>query len=794
MSQDENKIKKINDSSNIRFVDSKNAKSILSSSLMKAEKKDINTLLDAVNKLDEIDSFQDTSPVPVIEPEEDEIVINAPEQEEATPVEETKEEKEVQPNPFIIIERPAKENNNTLNEQTEEIEVLDESFLNEDIPDDAMQQFLAANNYQAPEEVKEVPQTLEEEFAQPKENIFKKLINRIPTKNRLPIACVLIILFIIGGIFFVRHEIKTHTYEIILKGDETIVLYEGGLYKENGALVFNYKKENKTNLLKVKAKVDTDKVGDYYVTYSVNSIWKKNVITRKVTVLKNPLDDIYFSLNGDDVISLKINTKFNDPGFNIRSDDNVDYSKYVTITSNLNNKKLGTYEIKYLFKINKKQQELVRKVNVVGDRYTVDYYRYATRDNLDVKIISNINNFSFFIVDGKKIESDTITYTVTNNGRYVFEMYDTNGRKEDVTFTVNNIDRTAPTGTCSALMSSSNNTTTFNLNIKDDGIIKDYTYNNLSYTNPTFVVDRIVKSGSVIVSDMAGNTSNINCSYNYDQIRPSSYNNVVMRFNGSTLKYWIEKPTGTYIITHIWVEDPYNQFKVGMPKKFPQLEKANKIMAIANEKYGYYSKAMIGANASGFVSNTFNIAIAKKYPKWKYSSKSPLVIIDGKVLRDYTNLKQVGGAGTLTYGIKSNGYFSSYYVNSPTDMAGNKKNAQLAISDGVKYTFAFGPYLVRSGKLNTGLSAIPDIRQAIGQIDKNNFVIVSNTVGVNNRISGLSLRTLGNIMYKLGCREAYNLDGGGSTNLMYKNRNTNTINSIIYKNRDVADVLFFVEK
>ena len=118
----------------------------------------------------------------------------------------------------------------------------------------------------------------------------------------------------------------------------------------------------------------------------------------------------------------------------------------------------------------------------------------------------------------------------------------------------------------------------------------------------------------------------------------------------------------------------------------------------------------------------------------------------------------------------------------------------MAINDGVKYTFAFGPYLVRSGELHKGLSNIPDVRQAIGQIDKNNFVIITNTVGINNRISGLSLKRLASIMYSLGCREAYNIDGGGSTNLMYKNRNTNTINGIVTKNRDVADVLYFVEK
>ena len=49
-------------------------------------------------------------------------------------------------------------------------------------------------------------------------------------------------------------------------------------------------------------------------------------------------------------------------------------------------------------------------------------------------------------------------------------------------------------------------------------------------------------------------------------------------------------------------------------------------------------------------------------------------------------------------------------------------------------------------------------------------------------------------MYSLGCKEAYNTDGGGSTNLIYKNRNTNTYSGIVTTNRDVADILYFVEK
>ena len=686
-----------------------------------------------------------------------------------------------------------------LQEAVDKLDEIDSIYTEEDI-----QNSLMANNYDAPEE--ETTPIEEEEIEEPSNRIsFKELlielknkfilfIKNLPVKVKRILYGLLGILVIILFVLFVRYEKKIHTYKMVINGEEVVSLYEGGLYKEKGIEAYNYKGENKTGLVKIDAQVDTDVVGEYYVTYTIKSFWKNNEIKRKVIILPNPLDNIYFTLNGDEEVEVKLGKEYIDAGYNIRSEDNEDYSQYVTTTNNVNTEKIGTYEVKYLIKINKKQQELVRKVKVTGNRYTVKYNKAATKDNVEVNVISNINDFDYFIVDGHKVLKDNIVYTVTDNGTYEIEMYDTEGKKDNISIKIGNIDRDPPTGSCSAWMSSQYKNTHVSLNIKDASNIRSYRYNGETYTSSSFYFDAIKDSGDVEVTDEAGNSATISCSYLYSPIMSDGTNNVIHRFDGNTMKYWIEKPSSTYVVTHIWVEDPYEQFKVAIPKQFPQLEKAGTIMNIASNKYGYYSKAMIGINASGFVSDTFNTEIARKYPQWKYSSKSPLVIIDGEVLRNYTNLQQVGGAGTLTYGVKRNGYFSSYYLNDPDDKAANQRNAQQAIDDGLRYTFAFGPYLVRSGKIKEDLSNSPDVRQAIGQIDKNNFVIVTNTVGINNRDSGLGYKTLANMMYDYGCREAYNTDGGGSTNLIYKNRNTNNYTGIVTTNRDVADILYFVEK
>ena len=684
-----------------------------------------------------------------------------------------------------------------LQNAVDKLDEIEKEYTEEDI-----QKSLMANNYEAPKEEETVP-PVEEDEEETNRISFKELFNELKekfivfiknlsVKTKRILYGVLTVIVIILFVLFVRYEKKIHTYKMILNGDEVVSLYEGGLYREKGVEAYNYKGESKNGLIKIDAQVDTDVVGEYYVKYTINSFWKKNEVTRKVIVLPNPLDNIYFTLNGDDEVEVKLGSKYEDEGYSIRSDDDKDYTKYVTTTNNVNTKKIGSYEVKYLIKINKKQQELIRKVNVVGDRYSINYNKAATKGNVEVNVVSNILDFDYFMVDGHKVLKDNIIYTVTDNGTYDIEMYDTNGNKDNISIKIGNIDREPPTGTCQAWMSSQYKNTRFNLNIKDASEIKSYKYNGEVFSTSTFYLDSLKSSGNVEVVDAAGNSANITCNYLYSPIMSDGSNNVILRFDGSTMKYWVEKPTGTYVVTHIWVEDPYNQFKVAIPKKFPQLERAGNIMNIASNKYGYYSKAMIGANASGFVSDGFNTEIAKRYPAWKYSSKSPIVIVDGVVLRNYSsyNMKDINA---FTYGMASNGYLVAYYTTS-SDKNNNIKNAQKIIDSGVKYTFGFSPVLIHNGKISENLSVIPDIRQGIGQIDKNNFIIVTNTVGIGHRPLGLSFRKLASIMYDYGCKEAYNTDGGGSTNLIYKNRNTNNYSGIVTTTRDVADIMYFVEK
>lgn len=109
-------------------------------------------------------------------------------------------------------------------------------------------------------------------------------------------------------------------------------------------------------------------------------------------------------------------------------------------------------------------------------------------------------------------------------------------------------------------------------------------------------------------------------------------------------------------------------------------------------------------------------------------------------------------------------------------------NANTLKSNGVLQSWCFGPTLVSNYEIpstfNTpGLSQkAREPRVAIGQLDTLHYVIlVVDAVRTNNTtVGGMTFTDLAKEFQKLGCKTAYNLDGGGSTTLYYKGKVINT--------------------
>ncbi len=98
--------------------------------------------------------------------------------------------------------------------------------------------------------------------------------------------------------------------------------------------------------------------------------------------------------------------------------------------------------------------------------------------------------------------------------------------------------------------------------------------------------------------------------------------------------------------------------------------------------------------------------------------------------------------------------------------------AQELVAGGAMQVFSFGPGLIEDGEITVGAEDEVDRakasnpRTAIGILEENHYVFVVSD-GRSEESEGLSLLELAQFLQKLGVREAYNLDGGGSSTMVF---------------------------
>ena len=603
------------------------------------------------------------------------------------------------------------------------------------------------------------------------------------------LAIISFVLVILNLIKLYRYKVKTSTYNIVILGDNPMTVYQDDQYIETGFKAYDYQNEEKNELVRITNNVDNKKIGKYEVIYEISNFYKKNKVVREVNVIENPLEYVNFSLKGDSIINIDRNGKYEELGYSVVSDKG-DFTKNVSIVNNVDVTKVGMYEVLYTLKIGNKEKTIKRIVNVIGDKYSISLDNDEWT-NQDVRIIikNNLKDFKYFTNPNNVIVYDEyFEFMVNKNDKYEFHLIDKNGIDELITIHITNIDKDAPVGKCNAFVSG--NKTTYKIIANDiSGVIK-YSHNNVNYEINNFVINEVEDTGKVSVYDKAGNIADLSCVSQYEYIAPTT-KNYKYKYESETLKYWIENAGTNYKTTHIWVKDAYNQMKVAIPAKIGSLYTAKTILnsEIKNKDYG--NKGIVAINASGIVGGGFGKVYANLKPSWTGTAAIPLVINDGKIIRDSTE-QELPNITYLTYGMKKDGYLAYYKYGKGNDTEYNKKIKEKIISDGIKYTYGFSPVLVWNGEVKSTVQE-KNIRQGLCQINRNNFVIVTNTNSTNNRSVGFDLKSLANYMVKLNCKYGINLDGGGSVNLYYKG-SKNTIYSVKTSNRGLVDVLYFIEK
>jgi len=99
--------------------------------------------------------------------------------------------------------------------------------------------------------------------------------------------------------------------------------------------------------------------------------------------------------------------------------------------------------------------------------------------------------------------------------------------------------------------------------------------------------------------------------------------------------------------------------------------------------------------------------------------------------------------------------------------------AEELLAKGARDVFSFGPGLVEDGEVTVSedyevAKAMADNpRTAIGQMGDLHYVLVVSD-GRTDESTGLSVRQLAEFMKSIGCVTAYNLDGGGSSTMVFR--------------------------
>ena len=124
-------------------------------------------------------------------------------------------------------------------------------------------------------------------------------------------------------------------------------------------------------------------------------------------------------------------------------------------------------------------------------------------------------------------------------------------------------------------------------------------------------------------------------------------------------------------------------------------------------------------------------------------------------------------------------------------------SAQELLDQGAVQVLSFGPALVEDGQVSVsetdevGKAMASNPRTAIGIVDEGHYLFVVSD-GRTSESEGLTLRELADFMESLGVQTAYNLDGGGSSTMVFQGQveNNPTTGGSTIRERSVSDIVY----
>ena len=165
----------------------------------------------------------------------------------------------------------------------------------------------------------------------------------------------------------------------------------------------------------------------------------------------------------------------------------------------------------------------------------------------------------------------------------------------------------------------------------------------------------------------------------------------------------------------------------------------------------------------------------------------------GYVIRNGVLYRDRGSEGTQALAIMEDGSFKIFDEGSLT--------AEDLLEEGAVQVLSFGPGLINDGEITVteeqevGKAMASNPRTAIGILDDLHYVFVVSD-GRTDESEGLSLYELAGFMEDIGCKCAYNLDGGGSSTMYFNGEiiNNPTTTGRSEGERSVSDIVYIDQK
>ena len=346
----------------------------------------------------------------------------------------------------------------------------------------------------------------------------------IPT---LPLIIIGSLVLVIVTGYFVSKLFKNEPvvfyeklYYINLLGETNITLYQGDTFVEAGYTGTDDEGNDLTSEVAVVSSVNSDEVGNYKVSYTLGNITKERI----VKVIEIPENATQIHLYGDVNVFLYVGEKYEEKRCEvIDAVDGADLNDKVIINSNVDTSKEGIYRVTYSVTNSRGVTTSKERTVIVIDPSLslIPEPDEPTNGNVTINIYARDELFSYLILpDGTKEDRTISTYPAEDNGTYKFIMYNTKGESKEKDIEITNIDREAPSGSCSGTYGGGVSKVT--VKAQDDSGISRYVIDGTSYTTNNIKLNKEFSSVSITIYDKAGNMKDISCKLVDTGVSPST--------------------------------------------------------------------------------------------------------------------------------------------------------------------------------------------------------------------------------------------------------------------------------